>query len=213
MARIPIKGVLFRNTSWFAAKGGVDAFLLPTLHTRAREVDLAMADGLRNGLFQYVGGSQIALDLAANNIQRGRDHALPRLNQVRQRFGLKPYRRWSQVCDDMHVAAGLRRVYGRVERVELWPGLLAERHMFGSLGETGFAIWPKEFGRLRVGDRLFYRHLGKGIDRNVFRKVRSLRWVFQGRFRMRDLILRNSDIDDKFVPDDIWRVAPRRSAM
>ena len=55
------------------------------------------------------------------------------------------------------VAARLRAIYGSVDRVDAFVGVIAEPHVPGTeLGETELAMWTREFTRLRDGDRFFY---------------------------------------------------------
>jgi hypothetical protein len=55
------------------------------------------------------------------------------------------------------VAARLRAVYGNVNNVDAFTGLVAEPHVPGAeFGELQLAIWTREFRNLRDGDRFFY---------------------------------------------------------
>ena len=55
------------------------------------------------------------------------------------------------------VAARLRAIYGSVDNVDAFVGMMAEPHAFGSdLGELQQAIWARQFQALRDGDRFFY---------------------------------------------------------
>ncbi len=66
------------------------------------------------------------MDLAAINIQRGRDHGIPPYNQWRKACGLTPFQSWS----DMVVAMSpqsvdhLSTVYEHVDDVDLFTGKL-----------------------------------------------------------------------------------------
>jgi hypothetical protein len=55
------------------------------------------------------------------------------------------------------VAARLKAIYGTVDKVEAFVGMVAEPHVAGSeLGELQLAMWKKQFEALRDGDRFFY---------------------------------------------------------
>jgi hypothetical protein len=54
-------------------------------------------------------------------------------------------------------AARLRAVYGNVNNVDAFAGMIAEPHVAGSeFGELQRAIWTRQFLALRDGDRFFY---------------------------------------------------------
>lgn len=48
------------------------------------------------------------------------------LNEFRQYFGLKPHTKFEDICQDKSVASSLKALYGHVDYVELYPGLVAE---------------------------------------------------------------------------------------
>jgi len=55
------------------------------------------------------------------------------------------------------LAARLKTVYGSVDKVDAFTGMVAEPHAAGSeLGELQLAFWKKQFQTLRDGDRFFY---------------------------------------------------------
>jgi len=55
------------------------------------------------------------------------------------------------------LAARLRAVYGSVDNIDAFAGMLAERHQGSAeFGELQRAIWARQFQALRDGDRFFY---------------------------------------------------------
>jgi hypothetical protein len=55
------------------------------------------------------------------------------------------------------IAARLRAIYGSVDNVDAFTGMVAEPHPAGSeFGELQRAIWARQFQALRDGDRFFY---------------------------------------------------------
>jgi hypothetical protein len=59
------------------------------------------------------------------------------------------------------LAARLKAVYGNVDDVDAFTGMVAEPHAPGlELGELQLAIWKKQFEILRNGDRFFYANDG-----------------------------------------------------
>lgn len=132
----------------------------PYLRGRARqvdqEVDCYIVDGVRNFLFGPPGAG--GFDLASLNIQRGRDHGIPRFNAVRRNLGLFPKRRFSHITSDPEVQGKLAAAYTTPNDLDLWVGGLAEDHVNGGLvGETFFTILKDQFTRLRDGDRFWYQ--------------------------------------------------------
>ncbi len=55
------------------------------------------------------------------------------------------------------VAARLKAVYGSVDKVDAFAGMISEKHVPGTeFGELQLAIWTRQFQALRDGDRFFY---------------------------------------------------------
>src|SRR5262249_30721484 len=68
---------------------------------------------------------------------------------------------FSQITSDPVLRQRLQSLYGSVDDIDAWVGLLAEDHVAGSsLGPTHMAILMDQFTRLRDGDRLYYRNAG-----------------------------------------------------
>lgn len=103
------------------------------------------------------------LDLAAINIQRGRDHGLPAYTKWREPCGLSPITDWN----DLERVVGplsARRIqsgYRSVDDIDLFVGGLAERPVVGGLVGPVFAcIIAQQFSNLRKGDRFWYENGG-----------------------------------------------------
>ena len=57
------------------------------------------------------------------------------------------------------IAARLKAIYGNVNKVDAFVGMVAEPHVAGTeFGKLQLAIWKKQFAALRDGDRFFYRN-------------------------------------------------------
>ncbi len=116
-----------------------------------------IVDPLRNFLFGPPGAG--GLDLAALNIQRGRDHGLADYNTMRRDFGLPRVTSFSQITSNPQLAQRLTDLYGNVNNIDAWVGMLAENHLPGSsIGETHMAVFLDQFARLRDGDRFWYQN-------------------------------------------------------
>ena len=143
----------FFNPS-LVANNGVDGILRGAARQRQQAIDTRVVDDLRNFLFGPPGAG--GLDLVALNIQRGRDHGLPKFNKVRQAFNLAPVS-IDQLTSDPELREGLRSVYGTADHIDAWVGLLAEDHMNNAaVGATLYRILKQQFLRLRNGDRFYY---------------------------------------------------------
>lgn len=137
---------------------GIDPILKYLASDRAQEVDARVIDDVRNFLFGAPG--QGGFDLAALNIQRGRDHGIADYNTVRVAYGLPRLKSFAEITPDTSVQQALRQAYGSVDTVDMWVGGLAEKHLPGSsLGATFTRIIVDQFARLRDGDRFWYQNV------------------------------------------------------
>jgi peroxidase len=136
---------------------GIDPILKYLASSRGQEIDTKVVDDVRNFLFGAPG--QGGFDLAALNIQRGRDHGIADYNTVRAAYGLPPLTSFAQITADVGVQRALQQAYGTIDRVDPWVGGLAETHLPGSsLGATFTRIIVDQFTRLRDGDRFWYQN-------------------------------------------------------
>lgn len=162
---------------------GIDVFLKYASSTVSQEVDLEVVDSLRNFLFGAPGSG--GLDLVSLNIQRGRDHGLADYNSTREAYGLDPVESFADISSNEDVQANLESLYGDVDNIDLWVGLLAEVHVEnGSLGETATLIIADQFERLRDGDRFYYENTMSDLE---IREIENT--------TLADIIERNTDID------------------
>jgi Animal haem peroxidase len=135
---------------------GIEPYLRGLAKQRPQEVDAYVVDPVRNFLFGQPG--QGGFDLASLNIQRGRDHGLPRYNQVRIDYGLQPYATFADMNPDPFIQAKLAAAYASPNDIDIWLGALAEKHKPGMMvSETTYTILKDQFERLRDGDRFWYQ--------------------------------------------------------
>ncbi len=138
-------------------ESGIDSVLKAGASTLSQETDLEVVDSLRNFLFGQPGSG--GFDLVALNIQRGRDHGLDNFNATRVSIGLEAYESFDEITSDVDLQGKLESLYGDVNHIDLWVGLMAEDHAQGSsLGETSTLIIADQFQRLRDGDRFYYEN-------------------------------------------------------
>lgn len=134
----------------------IDWILMGLSMQRQQDADTKVVDNLRNHLFGPAGGG--GLDLAALNIQRGRDHGLAGYNDTREAYGLARKTSFAEITSDPDMRAALASVYNDVEEIDLWVGSLAEDHLPGApVGEMIAAAMVRQFVDLAEGDRFFYR--------------------------------------------------------
>ncbi len=99
------------------------------------------------------------LDLAATDILRIRERGVPRYNQFRRLFRLRPAESFEELTDDPEEAERIRGVYeGEIERVDLMVGLYAEPKPRGfGFSDTAFRVFILMASRRLKSDRFFTR--------------------------------------------------------
>lgn len=99
------------------------------------------------------------LDLAATDILRIRERGVPRYNQFRRLFRLRPAESFEQLTGDPEEAERIRRAYdGEIERVDLMVGLYAEPKPRGfGFSDTAFRVFILMASRRLKSDRFFTR--------------------------------------------------------
>jgi Animal haem peroxidase len=98
------------------------------------------------------------VDLAAIDVLRIRERGVPRYNEFRRLFHLKPAATFEELTDNPTWAAELREVYGDVEKVDLMVGLYAEPLPKGfGFSDTAFRVFILMASRRLKSDRFFTR--------------------------------------------------------
>ena len=172
----------------------------------AQEVDTQLVDGLRDFLFGQGArvdkdGAIPAMDLAARNIQRGRDHGIADYNSLRESVGLKKVSSFSEISSNKELAAKLQKAYSSVDDVDAFVGGLAEDHVNGgSVGELFSTIISNQFTAIRDGDQNWFEAKGGALSSSEIDAIKAT--------SLADVIKRNSGIEDLesnvfFVRDDI----------
>jgi len=139
---------------------GIDIFLKGAASHDQYQTDTKINDVLRNFLFGNPNDPvRFGIDLGSLNIQRGRDHGLPDYNAARLFYTGRAASRFSDITTNDSVARSLRKLYGSVNDIDLWIGILSEDHIPGkSVGNTLHEMLRAQFEKLRDGDYYFYQY-------------------------------------------------------
>lgn len=146
----------FFNPNWLK-DDGINEILLGVSLSPGEEIDHLMIDELRNLLFGPPGSP--GLDLAALDIQRGRDNGIPDYNTVRVAYGLAPVVLFSDITSDVALQQALETQYVTVDNIDPWVGGMSEDPANGSmLGELFSKILKLQFETIRDNDRYYYEN-------------------------------------------------------
>lgn len=178
---------------------GVEPYLRGAAAGTAQESDNEVHSALRDFLFEGI-EEEKGFDLAALNIQRGRDHGLPSFNDVRRQFNLRPYTSFAQITKNVNLQSALADAYKTVDRIEPWVGMICEKHAWrASMGRTMLRVWEDAFTKLRDGDRFFYK-IRNQFSREIRRAVPELRALRWERDTFKRIILANSKVQRRELP-------------
>jgi hypothetical protein len=196
---------------------------LGVLHVRERLSELPMPDVLYSFGRSHPGAISLhnyprflqhfdradgtLVDLAAIDILRTRERGVPRYNQFRRLFRLKPAASFEELTGgDKATADQLRRVYGDVERVDHMIGMYAEPKPKGfGFSDTAFRVFVLMASRRLKSDRFFTRDYRPEVYTQT-----GLDWVENN--SMRSVLLRHfpelqpalHGVENPFAP---WRRA------
>ncbi len=152
ITQLPLRDAFFNPFPLIAEPQLLDGLLAGLPMQPCQEVDTMLVDDVRNFLFGAPG--QGGIDLAALNIQRGRDHGLPDYNTLRAALGVGAVSDFSEITSDVIVQQMLAELYGSVDNIDAWVGALAEDHLVSaSVGPTIAAALQDQFRRVIAGDR------------------------------------------------------------
>jgi hypothetical protein len=186
----------FFNPTATTEVGGIEPYLIGMATVVQQDFDCKVIDDLRNFLFGKPGNG--GMDLVALNINRGRDRGLPDYNTIRIDHGLQPYTSFDAISEDPLMNESLEFVYGDINNIDTWVGMLVEDHMEDALfGETAMTIIKKQFMAIRDGDRYYY-------ENDPWLSAEEVEWI-RGT-RLSDVIKRNSPVT--IVQEDIFFAQP-----
>ena len=184
---IPLRRVFFNNT--VTQRFGIDGWMVGMVGNDSQEMDNEMAIGLTNNLFEREDTQRVGLNLAALNMQRGREHGLPSYDKFLAACGRR-FRRLYPI-DVSNVVTfdqirelfppqtfeSIKRAYNNNPRItDVWAAGIGEsprNRRFRRnnrrpqdndpdpiLGPTFTCLLIDQFERSREGDRFFYRNPG-----------------------------------------------------
>ncbi|XP_013422154.2 chorion peroxidase-like [Lingula anatina] len=161
---IPLKNAFFKPEELYnSEQGGMESIARGIFKDPMEQCDRHLTPAVTDHLFEDP-HSRIALDLAALNIQRGRDHALPPYNDWRHWCGLPKARHFFTSKDglvnmDDVTAKKISEIYNHPDDIDLFTGGMAELPVPGGIvGPTFACILGRQFAALKFGDRFFYEN-------------------------------------------------------
>ena len=177
----------------------MDGILRGAAAQASEESDRFISSAVRSNLFRNVDPHGLGMDLAARNIQRGRDHGLATFATYREQVcGLGGAPAWqSASTSDLDTLYGAGQGYARLE---IFPGGLLERVETGEVGPTFSCLIRRQFEALRTGDRFFFTHSNTGGCHEFSRSQQH---------HLMQRTLRDIICDNTWAPDNLIKMQPR----
>jgi hypothetical protein len=181
---LQLQEAFFNPQSILFLGGGIDPLFRGMAEQVSQDLDCKVINDVRNFLFGPPGAG--GLDLVSININRGRERGLPDFNTVRADFGLTPFASFLELNSDTLVANSLEQLYGNINNVDPWVGMLAEDKIPDALlGETIMGIMKLQFTALRDGDRFYFEN-DNGLSADEITEIKNT--------TLHDIIMRNTNI-------------------
>ena len=151
---LPLRDV-FENPEFIRSGVVIDNLVRGIVMTPMEEMDNKISEEVANHLFEFKNKKFSGLDLAALNIQRGRDHGIPGYNKYRQMCGLLEASDFTHLPEiPFEFRLKLAEVYRNPNDIDLFTGLLIEEKLPGAIvGPTLACLLGKQFRNLRQCDR------------------------------------------------------------
>ncbi|EDW78831.1 uncharacterized protein Dwil_GK12503 [Drosophila willistoni] len=161
------QGHLLLHKAFFAPwrlayEGGVDPLMRGMLAVPAKlkTPSQNLNTELTEKLFQTA--HAVALDLAAINIQRGRDHGIPGYNVYRKFCNLPVAKDFEDLASEIsspEIRQKMKDLYGHPDNIDVWlGGILEDQVEGGKVGPLFQCLLIEQFRRLRDGDRFYYEN-------------------------------------------------------
>lgn len=197
---LELRGAFFTAPHYLQKSRDIDPILRGLAGEPHQRIDVKITTDLRNFLFGDPGAG--GLDLAALNVQRGRDHGIGSYNDMREVMGLPRVTGFAQITSDEELQQALYKTYGSVDDIDLWVGGLAEDPMTtrgSQLGPLCHAMLVHQFAELRDGDRFWYQRDLTRFEKRLVRKTTLAR-----------IIRRNTGIGRELQNNVFYVVGERR---
>jgi len=164
--------------------GGYQNFLASLVYQPQGQIDQWIDSSFRN-----LGIGFFPIDVSAVDIARGRINGLPDYHTIRAFYytpiyGLAnctynsnksiddPIECFTYIHANVTEAQNVKNVYGRIDRIDPFVGMLYEDHLNNTaMGPTMANIIIDEYERKRDGDRFFY--LNNQFDTNTLNQIKS----------------------------------------